>query len=163
MLTENRAQIIVRAIREGNRQPVAARLAGVAPDTLAEWLARGRGIDKRAATPAFKALAEAVDQATAQAEAHALAKVRSNFGSDPASARWFLENSDPHWRQYRAPLVEEPLSAGPAITQNMIVIDRATLEEIALRQIRAAREMDGTGPRAATAADISALVTTERG
>ena len=50
--------ILLEAVRTGQRLPVAARLADVAPETLSEWLHRGRGEDVRPATAATFLLAQ---------------------------------------------------------------------------------------------------------
>ena len=137
---------------------MAARLAGVNPDTVHEWMQRGKGLDKRPATEELRLFADAVEHAKAQAEATMLAAVIKAAPTDPASARWWLENEHPDWRRHRMPVPDE-LPVSSTVVQNVIVIDRATLEEIALRRLHAEREAsNGHEP----ARDISALITVER-
>lgn len=143
LLEPDTREILLTAIRAGNRLPAAARLAGISPKTLSEWLRRGRGLDARAATPAHMQLVDDVELAQAQAEANALEMIRKAAMRDWRAAAWFLENSHDDWRRRKAlpeplppPVVEPEPEPDPGA---MIVVSPADMRELTRRHLAAKR------------------------
>jgi len=135
-------ELLLTAIRAGNRPAVAARYAGISSKTLDEWVRRGRGLDVRPPTPAYEELVADIERAQAEAQVYALGMIRKAMARDPRAAMWFLENTDPCWRQRRAPApvgAEQSPPPSPAPTGPTIVITQEQLEAIALMQLE-----DGT-------------------
>lgn len=144
LLDPRRRQTFLAAIRAGNRLQVAARFAGISPSTVEEWVRRGQGRDSvRPKTPFHVQLVEDIENAKADAEVYALAIIRAAMREDPKWAVWFLENTDPYWRQRRvppSPPVVAQLPADPgtlAQTSNVIVISREDLKAIASQRLLA--------------------------
>jgi hypothetical protein len=108
MLDEGVTGMLLAAIRAGNRLSVAARLAGLSPSTVEEWMRRGRGTDARPATPAHVRFVEAVEVAEAAAEADLLAAVQGATPRDWRAAAWLLANRSPDWRRNRLTPDEPP-------------------------------------------------------
>lgn len=75
-----RADAIVRAIRQGNTLATSARLGGIAYDTLNEWRKR------------FSEFSEAVTRAEAEAESlHVNAIVSAGVSGNWQASAWWLE------------------------------------------------------------------------
>ncbi len=113
LLDDGAGDVLLAAVRAGNRLSVAARAAGLAPSTVEEWMRRGRGLDVRPATPVFVRFVEAVEVAQAAAEAEAIAAVRGAMAKDWKAAAWYLANVSPYWRQSRMPPPEPPVPLAP--------------------------------------------------
>jgi len=97
-LTEALTQRIVRKITEGIPAEVSARLCGISLDVFAEWMMIGEGKHpKRRATPRFKAFAQAIDQAEAQAVARKVTEILALRGSSTRDCcgRVFERQYDP--------------------------------------------------------------------
>jgi hypothetical protein len=90
MLTPEVAERIVRLLRAGNYDEVAARGAGIAPRTLQEWLQRGR-----AGEEPYAELWDAVERARAEGEALHVARIAKAAEDDWHASAWFLERSYP--------------------------------------------------------------------
>lgn len=85
-------QILLEAVHDGNYIETAAELAGLAKQTVYEWIKRGEARE----TP-YAAFADALKRATARAEAAEVAKVRQ-AGNDPrfwAASMTYLERRHP--------------------------------------------------------------------
>jgi hypothetical protein len=94
-------------LREGAYLEPACRLAGVAPGTAREWLARARNAHHRSPTPETIAFADAVEAASAEAEHGALRVVLSG-GRGWSARAWYLERRHPgRWAQRRVLRAEE--------------------------------------------------------
>ena len=140
LLDEGKGEVLLAAIRAGNRLPVAARYAGISPKTFNEWMRRGRGVDGRSPVEPYVGLVRAVEQAQAEAEVYALAMIRKAMPRDWRAAAWYLENVSEHWRRRKQAPVAEVTTASPSpLAQKTILIDGATLRRLSTEQIRAER------------------------
>ncbi|CAN5445713.1 hypothetical protein BH24CHL9_BH24CHL9_15350 [soil metagenome] len=137
LLAAGKAEVLLAALRAGNRLPVAARYAGVSPKSVAEWMRRGRGVDGRSAVEPYVGFVLMVGQA----EVHAVAMIRKAMPRDWRAAAWFLENAAPEWRRRKQAPVADVTSVSPAapLVQNTIHVDGATLRRLATERIRAER------------------------
>jgi hypothetical protein len=86
-LTPEINEQICRAIRAGNRQAVAARAAGVGESTFFHWMHEGRTHK----TGIHRDFWEAVLQAEAESEAHAVALIRKEAPKSWRAAGYLLE------------------------------------------------------------------------
>jgi transposase len=82
-LTDERAELVLAALRAGNHLTTAARYAGIAESTLHAWRRR---------SPEFSA---AVDKARADAEARMVGVVMKAASEHWQAAAWWLERSFP--------------------------------------------------------------------
>jgi hypothetical protein len=85
-------QILLEAVHDGNYIETAAELAGLAKQTVYEWIKRGEANE----TP-YAAFANALKRASARAEAAEIKKVR-DAGNDPrfwAASMTYLERRHP--------------------------------------------------------------------
>ena len=147
LLEPGAREILLTAIGAGNRLPAAARIAGISPKTLSEWLRRGRGLDARAATPLHTQLVDDVELAQAQAESNALEMIRKAAARDWRAAAWFLENSHDDWRRRKAlpPPEPEPAQQPVAVAhkaETVIVLTPEDIREIARKRVAAKRGDD---------------------
>lgn len=90
-LTPKVWEAITLSLKCGASITAAAAAAGVPGDTVREWIARGEGRDKRAATPQLREFAAAVRDAQGVAEDHAVKVVRKAMEKSWQAAAWFLE------------------------------------------------------------------------
>ncbi|CAN5841273.1 hypothetical protein BH23CHL8_BH23CHL8_27350 [soil metagenome] len=140
LLDHRTRELLLSAIRAGNRLAVAARFAGISPKTFSEWLRRGRGLDGRSATRELIDLVEAVERAQAEAEVAAVAMIRKAMKTNWRAAAWYLENVAPEWRRRKDQRVDQPAAPSPpSPVGNVIVIDAETLQRLATERIRAER------------------------
>lgn len=75
-LTDAIQQVIVSAIKAGNYLTAAAEFAGVAADTVHEWIRRGEGRDKRPASKKYAEFAAAIKEAEAWGAVSALKRIQ---------------------------------------------------------------------------------------
>jgi hypothetical protein len=125
-------ETIVAAIRKGNAKTTAARLAGIHPDTLWEWINRGK--QNPAEYPYFVQLAEDMAQAKAEIDAEMLEHVLAAPTIDAkhwTAAAWFLERTSPQDFAKRNK-VEIDAGDNPLVQLNQVVL----LDEGARRQSR---------------------------
>lgn len=133
-------ETLLAAVRAGNRLPAAARLAGVSPTTLSEWMRRGSGLDTRPATPVYVEFVEDVELAQATAEVYALATIRQAMSRDWRAAAWWLENASPEWRRRKErPEPEPPPAVRMAPSGETIIISAEDLRRFAEERIRMER------------------------
>lgn len=92
LLTEDRADRIVKMIRNGAYQHIAAAANGVHEATFYRWMAEGA---KEDAAPLYREFREAVEEAKAAAEVGALLQIRAAAADDWKAAAWFLERTRP--------------------------------------------------------------------
>lgn len=147
LLDDRKREIFLTAIRAGNRIQIAARFARIAPSTVEEWMRRGRGEDDhvppRPPTPFFVKLVEDVENAQADAEAHAMLMIRQGMSADPKWAAWYLENKHREWRARNDPPPPPPpppqLPPQSAVghADNVIVIPASDLRAFAAKRLAA--------------------------
>jgi transposase len=112
-LTNDVRERICRAIRAGNYPAVAARAAGIAESTFYRWMERGRTETKGS----YRAFYEAVNDAEAESEVHAVAILRQQIkGGDWRAAvallerrhsqRWHRRERHEHTIQDERPVVD---------------------------------------------------------
>ena len=85
-LTTQLQELIVGALKAGNYLETAAALAGIHPDTLRDWVKKGRKGD-----PRYEDFSHAVQQAIASAEARDLAVIGKAASEYWQAAAWRLE------------------------------------------------------------------------
>ena len=101
-LDEVAARRLVEAVERGNNRATAARLAGIGPSTLREWMARGR-----LGQEPFAAFLARLKKADATAEAEAVKLVRDAArGGTWQAACWWLERRRPRQWGRRDALAE---------------------------------------------------------
>jgi hypothetical protein len=114
--TSERCDKIIELIRAGNFKTTAARRAGVHPDTLNEWIRRGKAATKGK----YFEFSAALEAAEAEAEIKAVAKINDKM--DDSSIQAILE-----WLRRRFPeLWNTPDKRETAVTfedKNVEVID----------------------------------------
>lgn len=150
LLNSTQQALLLAAVKAGCRLPVAARLAGVSPKTVNEWVRRGRGHDGRPAIEPYVGFIRAVEQAEAEAEVAAMAAIRKAMPGDWRAAAWFLERTHPEWRR-RKDRGDIPAAdiAQARVTMGTIVVSRKTLERIGSepRSVQPAEpDLDGPAP-----------------
>ena len=90
------AAIVLDAVREGQTLQTAADLAGVASNTLGEWLRRGEANDERPAVEPFVTFAADLRRARAQAHRAAVTCLRKHMSEGSlAAVTWYLERAHP--------------------------------------------------------------------
>ena len=110
-LTPEIQERIVLAVRAGNYLSVSARAAGVHESTLYRWLERGRG---PAGREPYRSFCEALKEAEAAAEVHAVATIRQQMPSQWTAAMTFLERRFPdRWRRRDTVYSEEAPPSDP--------------------------------------------------
>lgn len=80
---EEKKDLILQVIREGNYQVTAAKVAGIHPDTLIEWKKK------------YPDFSDAIKAAEAEAEISALQMVRAHSAGNWQAAAWYLERKFP--------------------------------------------------------------------
>lgn len=92
-LTKKVEEIIVEGAKIGNYREVLARAAGIHPDTLRNWVARGEEGGK--ANARYVAFLGALTRAEAEAETEAVKILRSAMPKDPRVVTEFLRRRYP--------------------------------------------------------------------
>ena len=128
-LSESVQGRIVQAIRAGNYGEQACRAAGISPSTYYRWLERGA----EQTNGSYRDFHDAVRQAEAEAEVHAVAIVRRAMADDWRAAITYLERRYPaRWRrQQTTELVGG--DGGPIRTETSKAIDLKELNDEELR------------------------------
>ena len=97
MYNAERHQIIVQAIRNGNYRGTAAKLAGISPETLKDWVAKG--VHQPENYPHMQELVDDIERAEAEVEAELVGVVRQHALSDTpnswTAAMTYLERKHP--------------------------------------------------------------------
>src|SRR5947207_179013 len=95
-LTDEVSERICRAVRAGNYPARAARSCGIAESTFYRWMEEGRGAERGP----YRDFYEAVRDAEAEGEVHAVAILRKEMMSDWRAALALLERRHPErWRR----------------------------------------------------------------
>ena len=92
-LTARVEKMILEGARNGNYRAVLARAAGVHPDTLANWVARGQ--EGGASNARYVRFLGALTRAEAEAETQAVAILRKAMVTDPRIITEFLRRRYP--------------------------------------------------------------------
>ena len=94
-----RNEVFFEGLRNGLKRPASALIAGMKPDTMLEWLARGRGTDKRPDREdgRYEGFLTAVEKAEAECIAACLALIQeaSLDHNHWTAAAWMAERIDP--------------------------------------------------------------------
>ncbi len=99
------AQRVIAALREGNARSTAARSAGIHPDTLCHWLARGRSGEEP-----YSEFSVRIKRAEADGELALVQCIRSAAleGKTWQCAAWLLERRFPQrWARKERPVIEK--------------------------------------------------------
>jgi transposase-like protein len=96
---------VVDAIRAGNYRSVAARYAGIDPNTLDNWIRKGQTGDRRSSiTDACVALVKDIEEAEAASEVAAVLHWRSAMPKDwKAAEKWLAVRQPERWRPREDP------------------------------------------------------------
>jgi transposase len=128
-LTPELQERIVKAVRAGNYAEAAARANGISASTYYRWLQRGALND----SGAYRDFGEAVRQAEAEAEVHAVAILRRAMGEDWRAALAYLERRHPgRWRRHTSTELTGK-DGGPLRTESTPAIDLKNLTDEELR------------------------------
>ncbi|HEY4897587.1 MAG TPA: transposase [Solirubrobacteraceae bacterium] len=128
-LTPELQERIIKAVRAGNYAEAAARASGIAPSTYYRWLQRGT-VEEHGA---YRDFSEAVRQAEAEAEVHAVAILRRAMGEDWRAALAYLERRYPgRWRRHTSTELTGR-DGGPIQTEVATAIDLRNLTDEELR------------------------------
>jgi hypothetical protein len=152
--------VLLTAIRtKGVRVSVAARLAGVSPIAVAEWIRRGEGRDSaRPNAPIYRKFAEDVATAKAEYESYCMEQVTAQMPRDYGAAKFWLQANVPevYGEKAMTALPDSPSVAGPLITGgNIIVLSPEAVARMGLGFVQQKRLNDGSG---ASASDLDDLV-----
>ena len=117
---------IVSAVKAGAYATTACRAAGISESTFYRWLERGG----RESSGVFREFVEAVEQAEAEGEVHAVAVIRRAMGEDWRAALAYLERRHPaRWRRHQATELTVLGEGSPPLD-----LSRLSEEELALFQ-----------------------------
>lgn len=123
-LTTQMQELIVGALKAGNYLETAAALAGVHPDTLREWLKKGRKGD-----PRYEEFAHSVQQAIASAEARDLAVIGKAAAEYWQAAAWRLERRfNDRWGRKNDVSLSGKAGAAPVKMELVIDLDGTATE-----------------------------------
>jgi hypothetical protein len=103
LLTPLTQMKIVRALQQGHFLTHAARLAGLHPDTVTDWVARGLKEHEQGLQTKYAQFAQAATQGRLAASSHAVEMVQAGMREDWRAAAWYL-NHGPDKQQWAAPL-----------------------------------------------------------
>jgi len=121
-LTAEVQATIVAALRDGNYREVAARVAGISPSVMRQWMRLGRDGDKK-----YRDFLAAVLEAEQAAEMAMVSHIIRGAAQDPRHAQWWLARKFPErWGDHRRELQDlakrlhaleksHPVEARPAI------------------------------------------------
>ena len=87
--TDDRRETIINAIRDGNTRDTAARLAGIAPSVLYDWMATD------------SEFSECIEKADAEAEKTHVDNIKkqADKGNLTASIYWLKARRNKHWNE----------------------------------------------------------------
>jgi hypothetical protein len=131
-------EMLVVAVRKGNPKSTAARLAGIHPDTLWDWLRLSKS--NPAKYPHLVQLAEDLEQAKAEIDAEMLAHVLAAPNVDPkhwTAAAWFLERTSPeHFSKQDKVEIEAGDSPLVQLNQVVLELDNSEARELSRKLLR---------------------------
>jgi hypothetical protein len=129
-------EVIVQGVRNGNPKEIAFRATGLHPDTIFEWLTKGRAQPDR--YPEYVRLAEDIEQAQAEYAEEALALIQAAARSDPkhwTAQAWILERTRPeHFA--RRDKVEVEAGSKPLVQLNQVVLVDGEARHLARELLR---------------------------
>lgn len=96
LLTKPTAKRICEALSMGHTHKTAAQLAGISPQTLAQWLSKGDTEEQTDQTQPYIALRCAVLLAEAEAEDTSIRSVRAAGDTDWKAHAWWLSRRHSH-------------------------------------------------------------------
>lgn len=133
---------LIDGVRTGNFVSVAARAAGLSPETVKWWLRRGRGLDPdNPPVPPYTTLVAAIDQAHARAERTVVGNLVALSARDPRAAeKWLGVHARERWGE----ATEEPGVPGMNVAidnRQVIVVSPEDLRTLASQQLALRREM----------------------
>ena len=132
-LTEECAAKIIELVRKGNFKTTAARAAGIHPDTLDNWIKRG----KEEGEGKYFLFFTALEKADAQAEIDGVAKWTKHQDNSPEAIKEFLRRRFQHWN------VPDKQEVKAEITEDKDVIDARVDEYFAEAKRRGIILRDG--------------------
>lgn len=145
LLDESVMATIVDLLERGNTYSATARAAGLHPQTVSDWVARGReligrdpeGLDEKERL--FLEFATRVEKARAIAEVRAVERVRQAGETQWQAAAWYLERSNPgDWGRVQRSEVSGPGGAPVRVDVESVsrklgaLIDAVVVEQPAL-------------------------------
>jgi len=127
-------ETIVSAVRSGNSQTNAFRLAGISPDTGYEWMKFGR--EREEEYPHFARLVADVEQALAEYEASrvSLITTAADTGSWQAAAWWLERRNSETWGRHDKVKVEN--NSRPTVQLNQVILEDASARELSRNLLR---------------------------
>lgn len=124
-LTEELHELIISALKAGNYVETAAALAGIHPDTLREWVKKGRRGD-----PRYENLANDVAKAIAAAEARDLSVIGRAAQDYWQAAAWRLERRfNDRWGRKNDVSLSGKNGAPPVKMELVIDLDGTSAED----------------------------------
>jgi len=133
-LTADTQERILKAVRAGNYADAAARACGIAPSTYYRWLARGASEEHGI----HREFADAVRQAEAEAEVHAVAILRRAMSEDWRAALAYLERRHPgRWRRHNTTELTGS-NGGPIQAEHVPALN---LRQLSNEELRALEEL----------------------
>jgi transposase len=140
-------KIILDALEDGNYLHVAARLAGIHPDTLHEWISRGRS---ETGPPALIEFVERIDLALAKWEAETVKVVHATAQSGRPNtwqaAMTMLERKSPDRWGKRDRLGVEIDANRPLVQVNQLVISDPGVREASREFLRRVTSLQAATP-----------------
>ena len=153
LMTDEMLVKFLTYIRAGNYRSVAAASCGLSYDSVRAWYLRGKGRDAsgRPPRPEDIRFARMVDEAEAQAEALVTGNIVARSRQDTAAGLAWLRTRHPdRWPRDPGDAPPEPalpplLTGGTGGTTHierdrLIIVDRETLHQIAVEQVRSMRD-----------------------
>ena len=155
--TPERTERLLEAIRAGNYRITACQYAGIAKQTLRNWIAIAQGPD---APPEYIDFLAALEKAEADAEAYDLALIRNAARGEKdetgeytvkpqwQAAAWRLERKNPErWGRRDATKIELTGADGGPVDMNVTLgVDDTAIMGLALSLAARQRELDDPEP-----------------
>jgi len=113
-LTPTIQALIVRLVKAGNYGNVAARWAGISPDTMSRWL-------HRPGEP-YESFRRAIEEADAAAEVELVDRIVRAADADPRHAQWLLARKHPErWAARESLTVAHPDGDEGVVVKHVVV------------------------------------------
>lgn len=135
---------IADAVAAGNYLNVAAQYAGLPPDTVYQWIHRGRAaIERGQRATKYAKFVIAIDQAMAAAEMNHVEIIESASGRSWAAAAWWLERRYPGRWGKKPRVLEEAQERGDLSDLIDQAMERRAQKKKEEAEKRAAEESEG--------------------